>query len=80
MEIKPEPNWQPICNLPMIAQLIDGQLADAKKQYSTLLNACPKPHVLDDYTVQRVIHVYTEQLEFVGVFEQQLFKWLKKNV
>lgn len=77
--MKPEPNWQPIRNLPLIADLIDGQLADAKRQYTTLLEARPKPHVLDDYTVQRITHVYTEQLEFLSVFEKQLIKWKKEE-
>lgn len=55
-------NWQPIQNLPIIANLIDGQSSDAKEQYVNLLEALSKSHVLNDTIIQRTIHVYTEQL------------------
>lgn len=74
-----QPNWQPIHNLPIIANLIDGQFADAKEQYISLLEARNKPHVLNDAIIQRTIHVYTEQLEFVWIFEEQLSKWKKEE-
>ncbi|HDR5353498.1 TPA: hypothetical protein QCS32_005266 [Bacillus thuringiensis] len=74
-----QPNWQPIQNLPIIANLIDGQSSDAKEQYVNLLDALNKPHVLNDAIIQRTIHVYTEQLEFVWIFEEQLSKWKKEE-
>lgn len=74
-----QPNWQPIQNLPIIANLIDGQSSDAKEQYVNLLEALNKPHVLNDAIIQRTIHVYTEQLEFVWIFEEQLSKWKKEE-
>ncbi|MEH7217893.1 hypothetical protein ACWKTS_35885 [Bacillus toyonensis] len=73
------PNWQPIQNLPIIANLIDGQSSDAKEQYINLLEVRNKPHVLDDATIQHTIRVYTEQLEFVWIFEEQLSKWIKEE-
>lgn len=79
MNNKPEPNWYPIKNMPMIASLIDGQLADLKDQYASLLEARPKPHVLTDAIVQRVTRVYTEQFDFAWVFEEQLSKWEKEE-
>lgn len=74
-----QPNWQPIQNLPIIANLIDGQSSDAKEQYVNLLEALNKPHVLNDAIIQRTIHVYTEQLEFIWIFEEQLSKWKKEE-
>lgn len=74
-----QPNWQPIQNLPIITNLIDGQSSDAKEQYVNLLEALSKPHVLNDAIIQRTIHVYTEQLEFVWIFEEQLSKWKKEE-
>ena len=56
----PEPNWQPISALSMIADMIDGQLEESQEQYTTLLETQQKPHVLDEYTVHRVIQVYTD--------------------
>ncbi|MGH0945403.1 hypothetical protein ACQVTS_30910 [Bacillus mycoides] len=74
-----QPNWQPIQNLPIIANLIDGQSSDAKEQYVNLLETLNKPHVLNDAIIQRTIHFYTEQLEFVWIFEEQLSKWKKEE-
>ncbi|PFT90525.1 hypothetical protein COK81_16065 [Bacillus thuringiensis] len=71
----PEPNWQPISALSMIANMIDEQLEESQEQYITLLETQQKPHVLDDYTVHRVIQVYTDQLEFLPIYIMQLEKW-----
>ncbi|WP_420973867.1 hypothetical protein [Bacillus thuringiensis] len=71
----PEPNWQPISALSMIANMIDGQLEESQEQYTTLLETQKKPHVLDEYTVHRVIQVYTDQLEFLPIYIKQLEKW-----
>ncbi len=49
-----------------------------KEQYTNLLEARQKPYVLDNYTVHRVIQVYTEQLEFVPIYKKQLEKWQKE--
>ncbi|WP_271396514.1 hypothetical protein [Salinicoccus roseus] len=73
--MKSEPNWQPISNLPQISRMIDGQLETAQEQYDSLSEA-PKPHVLDDNTVNQVIRSYTEQLEFVPIYTKQIRKWL----
>jgi len=79
MNNKPEPNWYPIKNMPMIAILIDSQLADLKDQYASLIEARPKPHVLTDAIVQRITRVYTEQLDFAWVYEEQISKWGKEQ-
>ena len=79
MNNKPQPNWQPIKNMPMIANIIDSQLTDAKEQYTTLSEARIKPYVLNDAIVQHIIKVYTEQLDFTQVFEKQLLKWEKEE-
>ncbi|PEF33610.1 hypothetical protein [Bacillus wiedmannii] len=71
----PEPNWQPISALLLIADMIDGQLVEAQEQYTLLLEAQQKPYVLDEYTVHRVIQVYIDQLEFVPIYIKQLEKW-----
>ena len=57
----PQPTWQPIARLPMIATHIDDMLESAEENYANLQEAKPKPHVLDDYTVGRVIKVFTTQ-------------------
>jgi hypothetical protein len=65
------PDWQPISRLP----LIDAMLQDAEEHYQTLLQASPKPHVLDDYIVGRVFEVFGNQKDVLWLFEEQLARW-----
>src|ERR1700730_2383922 len=57
------PDWQPISRLPLIGSMIDAMLQDAEEHYQTLLllQASPKPHVLDDYVAGRVFEVFGSQ-------------------
>ena len=71
----PTPHWQPLTALPLIASLIDGELADGQEHYATLLSVRDRPYVLDDATVQRSIKLHTEQRDFLGVFAEQLSRW-----
>ena len=59
----------------MVAAHIDGMLQADREQYETLLQAKPKPHVLDDYTVNRVIAAFTTQRNDFGLFDEQLQRW-----
>ena len=77
MTQKQEPRWNPISRLPMIATAIDGMLELAQEQYSTLLQARERPHVLDDYTVGRVTSVFTQQANDLWLYEEQLARWKK---
>src|SRR6266699_1415876 len=70
-----KPHWQPIEALAMVAAHIDGMLQADREQYETLLQAKPKPHVLDDYTVNRVIAAFTAQRNDFGLFDEQLQRW-----
>ncbi|MBK8752967.1 MAG: hypothetical protein IPL99_15635 [Candidatus Competibacteraceae bacterium] len=75
MADNPAPHWQPITALPLIASLIDGELADGQAHHATLLAVRDRPHVLDDATVERSIKLHTEQRDFLGVFAEQLARW-----
>lgn len=70
-----KPQWQPIESLAMIAKHIDGMLQADREQYETLLEAKPKPYVLDDYTINRVIAAFTTQRKNFGLFDEQLRRW-----
>ena len=70
-----QPDWQPIRRLPLIGSMIDGMLQDAEEHYQTLLQASPKPHALDDYTVSRVLEVFGRQKDDLWPFEEQLARW-----
>jgi hypothetical protein len=71
----PAPHWQPLTALPLIASLIDGELADGQEHQATLLSVRDRPHVLDDATVERSIKLHAEQRDFLGVFAVQLARW-----
>ena len=55
--------------------MIDGMLQDAEEHYQTLLQAAPKPHVLDHYTVGRVFEVFGRQKDDRWLFEEQFGRW-----
>ena len=68
-------NWQPIRAMPLIARMIDDALDDTREHLGTLAEARLRPHVLDDATIDRVERVHAEQMEFVGIYAQQISRW-----
>jgi hypothetical protein len=72
---QPQPQWQGIETLWTLALHIDGMLEADIEQYETLLEARPKPHVLDDFTVNRVKQAFTTQRNDFWLFEEQLRRW-----
>lgn len=70
-------NWQPVESLPLIGSMVDGLLDEAERQYVNLVSCRSRPYVLDDYTVDRVLEVYSDQAEDVDLYEEQLSRWSK---
>ncbi len=70
-------HWQPIESLSLIRSMVDGLLDETEKQYANLESCRSKPHVLDDYTVDRVIKAYTDQAGDLRLYEEQLCRWKK---
>ncbi len=68
-------NWQPISQMPLIASMIDEALTDTREHLATLTRARSTPHLLDDATIDRSKRVHDEQLEFVGIYDQQIARW-----
>ncbi len=77
---QPTPNWQPLSMLPTLADMVSGMLDEVETQLKSLRAAQEKPHVLDDYTVGRVLKVYREQQDFLWVYEAQLARWQKETL
>lgn len=75
--LPPQTNWQPVESLPLIGSMIDGLLDEAERQYVSLVSCRSRPHVLDDYTVDRVLKVYSDQAKYVDLYEEQLSRWSK---
>ena len=66
--------------LPTIASLIDEGLRDGREHYATLLEARPKPYVLDDATIERTKRVHREGLEWCDVYDRQLLRWRSQRL
>jgi len=71
----PQPTWQPIAQLPIVAWAITGMADEAADMLGSLRESAPTPHVLDDATVERVIRLYTEQQGDLWLSEEQLRRW-----
>ena len=77
---KQRPHWQPITRLPLIATAIDGMLETTQEQLETLERVRPKPYVLDDHTVARLIRSFTTQLNDLGLYQEQLARWKRTEL
>jgi hypothetical protein len=77
---QPTPNWQPLSMLPMMLNMVSGMLDEVQTQLQNLRAAQERPHVLDDYTVGRVLKVYGEQQDFLWVYEAQLERWQQESL
>jgi len=74
------PQWQPSGKVFLVGTMIDGMLENAREQYATLLEARPKPHVLDDDTVGRLVAVYTAQRDDLWLWDEQLRRWSEASL
>ncbi len=80
MAAQPTPQWQPSGKVFLVGTMIDGMLENAREQYATLLEAWPKPHVLDDYTMGRLVEVYTAQRDDLWLWDEQLRRWAGESL
>src|SRR4030088_2941507 len=74
------PQYQPIRLLPALAVHIDGMREADEEQYQTLLQAKNKPHVLDDFTISRIVEVFTTAKQDLPLFDEQLRRWGSEKV
>jgi len=70
-----EVNWQPLSMVPMIGDMVAGALADSREHVLTLMEALGRPYTLADADLDRSHHIYTEQMEFVGIYTEQVARW-----
>jgi hypothetical protein len=55
-------------------------LSSAIEQYPALEQAKNRPGVLDDFTVERVVSVYTQQASDLWLYEEQLRRWKEQKL
>jgi hypothetical protein len=71
----------PITHLPLFTEMIQDQLEEARSLHSTLLEALPKPYILDDETLDRVNHNYgLLAADNLQMFGWQLERWLELSL
>lgn len=76
MTERPEPNWQPISQLPLLTSMVDTVLENTEEQYQTFASVKDRPYVLDDDIVNRAIRLYQAQIDDVWFYEEQFSRWL----
>jgi hypothetical protein len=59
--------------------MVQEQLQEAVSQRGNLEQARSKPHVLDDYTVDRVRQFYNEEQKLVDIATEQVARWLREH-
>ena len=60
--------------------MIDDMLDEVEKQNANLEAGRSKPYVFDNYTIGRVIKVYSDQAEDLWLYEGQLSRWKALNL
>jgi hypothetical protein len=73
-----EKEWYDINSMEMLVELGEKTLIEAKTQYKNLINCKDKPHVLDDYTIVRVINFYADEIKLIDDTEKQFSDWETK--
>jgi hypothetical protein len=71
----PQPTWQPISRLSLIAEMITGMADEAVTQLDNLCQAEGRPGALDNATVNWVMRVYSQQQDDLWLYEEQLRRW-----
>ncbi len=55
--------------------MIDGMADEAEQQHANLEACRATPYVLDDATIERMLKVFSEQAEYLPIYEEQLSRW-----
>ena len=71
-----KPEWLPIGKITTVRGYIEEALTDAKERLATLEEAVPKPHVMDDALLDRVVRVNKKILDENWLYRGQLDHWL----
>lgn len=75
-----QPQSQPISMLPVFTDMINGMLDTSIEQLDSLYPVMDKPHILDDDTINRIITLYTDELNNQVLFKAQFIRWKKEKI
>lgn len=68
-----EPIWRPISDVAMLTAIARQGVEHARDQHDLIADA--GPYCLDNDTVARMLRVWTETLEWTGVYAEQGARW-----
>jgi len=72
----PQPRWQPLTQISLIASVVEGMLHHTQEQYALFKQAEDQPYVLDDALVERAERLYQVQHADLWLYETQCSRWL----
>ncbi len=76
----PEPNWQPLAQIPTIAWAINGMADSAEAQKRNLAETATRPGVLDDSTLHRLTAAFSQQKGDLWLYVEQLRRWRRERL
>ena len=76
--MKQKPNLHPISFFPIIQNIIEDNLENAKDLYANL-NEAKSRHLFLEEELSRAIDLYTRELDIAYAFEEQIKKWKKET-
>ena len=74
------PIFRDITWLPQVREALDGMDEDTADQIRNFEEGLTKPHVLDDYLMNRAIRLMKERAEFYFPYAEQLSQWLSLDL
>jgi hypothetical protein len=72
-----KPQFHPISKMPLLEEGINGIVESSEEQLSSLNKAKDKPYIFDDAIVVRILKVFSEQKEYLKLYEKQFNLWQK---
>ncbi|PBV09142.1 hypothetical protein CJU35_04620 [Pseudomonas aeruginosa] len=75
MKNQRQPNLQALAALPVIAQVIDGQLETLEDQCKALQRAHDLPGSMDSRTIEHVLRVFVETKQLMPIYDLQVEHW-----
>ncbi|MCO6057962.1 hypothetical protein NG726_14945 [Pseudomonas sp. MOB-449] len=73
-----QPNLQTLDALPVMAQVVDGQLGALEDQCVALQRAHDQPGSMEDGTIEHVLKVFRETKQLMPIYDLQVEYWRHK--
>lgn len=75
-----KPIFHSIDKMPLLEEGVNGMLEASQEQLEGLMEAVDRPHVLDNAIIKRILKAFTEQREYIILYEQQFNLWQNEQL